>query len=320
LAKSPGIPLNIPFAYFSLILMDYGQVLHFSFSWRKRSLLFLKYAALVWVLFLGFALALLGIAYLLFKDLLLSLLSGTTGTIDAILLQPLLLGEMTITFFFTAVPLTVALCILCFYARLLMLSFALRRAEVESTGLDLMRFFILFFVALVWPLAALTSWFNKKMLLLPAAAIIFSLGTFVANDVVRNGGLALAVVLALAYAVVVIYNLARLSFALPIFLSKDESLVNAFEDSWKLTEQKIWSVILALFLVLLVVEIGFLIACIAISLTLAFLIYTQLALPSFFHALGIAAIIAALFLIPFKMLSFSFACIAIYKQLLGEKE
>ncbi len=300
--------------------MDYGQVLYFAFSWRETRN-FLKYVGLVWLIDLLFFLSLALISYFLFKNVLLNLFSGSYSAFEAIMLNSQLVGGMAITLFFSAIPLFLLFALLLFFAQALIILFGLRQGSLNAIKPDLTHFFSLFFLAILTPFAALLCWFNKKKLLLPLFAILFAIAAFIPNSAVGSGSGALSAVLFLAYLIVAVYNFLRLSLAIPIFLSEGGGLFKALEESWRLTRKRVWSLIIAFAFVALVVAIASLMFVIVLSLLLSSQLFRYLSPTSFLLALCGAILFSLLLLQPFQLLSFNFAAVAIYNELLpGEKE
>jgi hypothetical protein len=299
--------------------MEYGEVLHFAFSWRK-SLGSLKYVALLWLLVLALLAVLSFIAYVLFKDVFLSLLSGNYGSIEVILANPKQLGQMMISFLFTAAPAFVFFVILCFFAKSLVSLFALKKLSLEVPPFSIQRAFILFFTAVAVPIFALLSWYNKRVLLLPLFAIIFAFSTFIPVEAASIGGIVLSGLLFLVYAFAFIYNCLRLCFATTVFLHKNNSMSEALEESWQLTHGKIWPIILAFAIAEIILAIASAIAGIALITAISFAIVKLFPGMSFFKSFFAALFISLFLLYPFQILSWCFAKTAIYSNLIEKKE
>ncbi len=296
--------------------MDYGKVLHFAFSWRKDPS-FVKYAALVWALHLLFFAALAGISFFLFKNILIDIMSGSFSSLSGLWLQPETLGSMLIAFFFTVVPLYFFFLLAWLYAFAIITSFALDKSDFGYIKPDLRTFFVLFFLILVIPIASLISWFNKKMLVLPLASIIFAVIALATTGTISLGSAGLSIILAVVYLFVILYNLIRLSIAWPVFLCHGGFLFSSLEEAWEISENRIWSVILSYISVFIVVGIASFIIGLVTSAVLSFVLYPAI-IPNFIIAVLLAVAISKIFLHPFQILSYCFACVAIYEQLAEE--
>ena len=297
--------------------MNYGFVLDFAFSWRKGKA-FLKYCGLVWLLYILFLLSILTVAVLLFRDLFISLFSGSFENVLAVLAQPSVLGAMAVSLFFAAIPVCLFFCLLCFFVQALMQLFSLRKADLGAVKFDLRAVFMLFFIAVVGPIVALFSLFNKRMLLLPVIASIFALAALGPSATLSAGSAGLSAVLFLGYSLIVVYNLVRLSFAATIFLNKGGGLSQALKASWLLSKGRAWQAIFPFVAVAFVVSLALLIAFFAVSAAVSLVLFA-LVLPSFLLSLAVAVIFALVLLHPLKMLCYSFAWTAVYEQLLEER-
>ena len=293
--------------------MNYGEVFHFSFSW-KSDRRFLKYAGVVWLLHALFLLALLGLAFFLFRGLFLSLLSGSYSSFKAMLLDPLATGANAITFFFAAIPFYFVFLLIAFYIQALVFLFGFDLASIKAPRFGLMQFFTLFFIGIAAPFAALFSVYNRRMLLLPLVGIVFVLGSFVPSQALAAGSLALAAVIFTAYLFVFAYNFARLFFSGIVFLERGCSLSEALEESCKITRGKIMRILAAFAAIVLIVGIASSIILISLSLLAAFLSSYYLA-SNFVVSFALAAIASAMLLCPFQMLCCNFALVSIYKQI-----
>ena len=293
--------------------MDYGAVFHFAFSW-KRNRRFLKYIGLVWLLHVLFLLALFGLAFFLFRDLALSVLSGSYSSFKAMLIDPLVTGANAITFSFAAIPFYFVFLLFALYIQALVLLFGLDLASIKAPRFGSMQFFTLFFIEIATPFAALFSVYNRRMLLLPLVGIVFVLGSFVPNQALAAGSLALAAVVFTACLFVFAYNLARLFFSGLVFLEKDCSLSSSLEKSSKITRGKIMRILAAFAAIVIIVGIASTIILISLSLLASFLAAYYLA-SNFVVSFALAAVVSAMLLCPFQMLCYNFALVSICKQI-----
>jgi hypothetical protein len=293
--------------------MDYGEVLHFAFAWKanRRSL---KYVAMVWLLHLLFLFALAGLAFFMFRDLGLSVLSGSYSSFAAMLSNPVSAGASAITFWLASLPLYFVFFLAAFYIRALVLLFGFGTASVSVPRFGPAQFFTLFFIELAMPFAALFSVYNRRMLLLPLAGIVFSIGAFFLNGPFAQGCLALAALLFTAYFFVFLYGLARLFFAGLFFLKSDCSLSMAFEESSTATRGKIRGIVLAFAAVAVVVGIASIIIILSLSLLWAFSASYFFA-ANFITSLSLALFAFAILLCPFQMLCYNFALVSICGQI-----
>ncbi len=293
--------------------MDFGQVLHFTFDWRKtRS--FFKYIGLVWLLCLLFFVSIAGLVFLLFRDLALALLSGSYSSFNAMLVDPMLAGATAITFFFSSIPIVVIFVLLVFFVQALMTVFALKQVSLKGIRLNPIRFFTLFFIAIASFLAAVVSFYNKKMLLLPLFGTIFLFGSIAPIPSLHFGSIVLSLILFLAYFVVIIYNLVRLCFSCVVFLNKDGFLSHSINESWEITSGSVWKIIAAFLMAILLVGVASLMILISFSLFVSFIFSIYFA-ANFFVSLVLSSFVVLIILCPFQLLCFTFAKVSIYDQL-----
>jgi hypothetical protein len=167
-------------------------------------------------------------------------------------------------------------------------------------------------------LMALFSWYNKKWLFallgfLVGFALFFA-GIISKNWVLAVFGVLFAVLLGFVYLLVMVYNSARLYLADVVFVGKKQSVFSSLQESWKISEKKVFRIFIAFFLVgIAYLVVSMIIGVIPADLSFASNFYSPLLLPAFLANLVTNAIVSGLF-----FLILCFAAVETYEQILRE--
>ncbi|HZX34254.1 MAG TPA: hypothetical protein VFF09_02640 [archaeon] len=138
-------------------------------------------------------------------------------------------------------PLSVFYGLLAAYIYFLLIMAALKQLSFKTERLKLKKFVMAYVLIVASFLAALFSWFEKKFLTIPAAAIlliVFSGAAGTPEEALPSFLALLALVLVIVYVFVALRNGLRLLLALPVFLSENKGIAEALSESWRITEGK----------------------------------------------------------------------------------
>ena len=208
-----------------------AEVVKFSFSWLQRSddrMLFLKLLA---VQFVGVALLLVSLFFLI----------GGVSLAGGFALALLSLGLVAVLLMLL-VLLTIGI-IVSYFQPLAMLS-AMKEKKLATVKWGVDKFFGSIILAILTQIMVLLFWFNRKWLVLYIPAIL-GLALAVAGGLMNMGLLAIAGVVIFALAMIPlvvmwIYAGLKLSLCFPAYLSKEGTgYMEALEASWNLTENRV---------------------------------------------------------------------------------
>jgi len=233
-------------------MIDYSEVLRACFSWYKDN------KSLKYLLSLFFFLFSVNIAFqVIFYAL------AYFGILQSFNFLNYQNFENFLNQFFTTLAiffvLSLIYMLIYYFVELYFMGFIIKRA-LEIKGINTPEFnfnkLLKFFIFQIWvSLLAITSWYNKKFLLVFLLSILLSIISLALIIFVKDLSiigfilLFLGIVLFLFYCIVIgIYNFLRLSVSNVHFIIKDISITNITKEVWDLTKGKALQ-ILFLFLI-----------------------------------------------------------------------
>ncbi|MFH1256560.1 MAG: hypothetical protein V1494_04680 [Candidatus Diapherotrites archaeon] len=313
--------------------MDYEKILLFSFSWLKDRAAW-KYIVLLWVITAIEWLLIIGIGWLLFGDLISSLISNP-ASLAQLLTNPIVLLSNLFLFIAFAALIGIVFALVSYYVNALVTIYGLKKAGIEPAKFSLVKYLKLVLLVIVQFFAAIFSALDLKLLLVLAAAVVILIIALFAGWILAI----LAFLLLLVYGIIVIYNSLRLSMSPVIYLHKDIGIIDAIKSSWKMTDGKVLSILLAMIVVGIVsaIVLGIIQVVLQMIILLPLSAITGISAPSvagassisvlgseqiagllmYYALVYVSTFISSFIISAFSVLIFSLMTVGIYREIMG---
>ncbi len=251
---------------FGLAGLDYGLIIRNAFTLWNRDEKSLKYMAAYLVSSLFFTVLLLGIGYLLFKDVIFQFLElskssslaagGFSGGLQQLFASAL---SSLIIFTLALIPLVIAWLLLASYLQSVMQLRALELLGFTTASFGFGKLLKLILLSIWFFIAVLTSWYERRFMYAFIGLIAFTLigaVLLVAAPLLGALFLLLSMLGWLLYFFITVYNSVRLSMAYNVFLRNDIPIAEATSESWKLTNGKTFDIFISMLIVSVIIFVA----------------------------------------------------------------